>query len=118
MNQNEINYVKNLQEQYTEKPLNLSKIDELKALDKKVKKPAIIFAYSFGTTGTLILGTGMSFAMKVIGNSMLTGIGIGILGIAMVSLTPFLFKTFLNKRKEKYANEILTKSNEILNDNK
>ncbi len=92
-----------------------TKLDELKAMDRRVKLPAEIFAYSFGIVGSLILGTGMSLAMKVIGGSMPLGIAIGVLGIGMVSANYFLYKLFLKKRKNKYGKEIVALSDELLN---
>ncbi|MBQ7798341.1 MAG: dihydropteridine reductase, partial [Clostridia bacterium] len=61
-----------------------TKFEELKALDKKVKVPVRIFAYIFGIIGTLVLGVGMCLAMKVIGDMMVAGVIIGLLGIVMV----------------------------------
>ena len=109
---------------YAEKLINeystkeTTKLDELKALDKKVKSPAKTFAYIFGSVGSLILGTGMCLAMQIIGGStllMILGIVIGIIGIAMVSATYPLFLRVLSSRKSKYAGEIIKKSNELLN---
>ncbi len=95
-------------------PKGKSKLDELKALDKKVHLPAQIFAYSYGVVGSLVLGTGMCLAMKVIGNMVPLGLGVGILGIAMVSSTYYFYKKFLAKRKEKHARQILELSEGIL----
>ena len=61
----EIKTIQRIRASYTEK--EMSKLDELKALDKKVKRPAQIFAYVYGSLSSLVLGTGMCFAMKVIG---------------------------------------------------
>ncbi|MBR6779052.1 MAG: dihydropteridine reductase [Clostridia bacterium] len=85
------------------------------ALDRKVKTPANIFAYTFGVVGALVLGTGMCLAMKVIGNIMAVGIVIGVLGIAMVSLTYPIYKKILKSRKAKYSKEILELSEKIIN---
>ena len=92
-----------------------SEVDKLCALDKKVKVPASIFAYTFGIIGALVLGTGMCFAMKVIGNLMALGIVIGIVGIAMVSINYPLYKMILKSRKAKYSKEILALSEQIMN---
>lgn len=91
-------------------------IDKLRALDKKVSKPANIFAYTFGIVGALVMGTGMSFAMKVIGDSMTMGIIIGLVGIFMLSINYPIYKTILTARKKKYADEIIRLSNRILED--
>jgi hypothetical protein len=92
-----------------------TKLDELKALDRKVKVPAEIFAYSFGTASSLVLGTGMCLAMKVIGDMMILGIGIGLVGIALVTANYFLYKKILKARKQKYAKKILQLSDALLN---
>lgn len=94
----------------------LTKLEELKALDKKVKKPALIFAYVYGVLGSLILGLGMCLAMKVLGDIMVLGIIIGLVGIAMVATTYPIYQKMLAARKEKYSSEIISKSNELLND--
>ena len=96
-------------------PAERSKLDELKALDRRVKRPAEIFAYSFGVAGSLVLGTGMCLAMKVIGDMMLLGIGVGLVGIALVTANYFLYKKILKSRKQKYANEIIQLSEALLN---
>ncbi len=104
--------VEQIRAQYT--PTQTTKLDELKALDRRVKRPAEIFAYTFGSVGALVLGTGMCLAMKVIGNLMPLGIAIGVVGIAMVSANYFFYKKILKNRKEKHAKEIFALSNEIL----
>ena len=83
-----------------------SRLDELKKLDGKVKTPCGIFAYSFGTVGALVLGVGMCLAMKVIGDLMALGVAVGLVGIAMVSLTYPLYARMLKSRKKKYGGEI------------
>lgn len=104
--------VEKIQNDYTEK--QTTKLDELVALDKRVKKPAQIFAYIFGTIGALILGTGMCLAMEIIGESMIAGIAIGLVGIGMVSVNYLLYKKLLKKSKDKHADKVLALSNEIL----
>ncbi len=111
MKQNE--QVEAIKAQYL--PAKASKLDELKALDRKVKRPAEIFAYTFGTIGSLVLGTGMCLAMKIIGDLMPLGIGIGLAGIAMVSANYFLYNKLLKRRKEKYAAQIVALSDSLLN---
>lgn len=113
MNKNEKFIAQKIHTEYSEK--KSSDIDRLYELDKKVKLPANIFAYVFGIIGTIILGTGMCFAMKIIGNIMAVGIVVGILGIAMVSVNYPLFKMILKSRKAKYSKEILELSEKIMN---
>lgn len=126
MNKNDQEFlVQKIRTQYTEK--ENTQLDALKALDKKVKKPANIFAYTFGVIGSLVLGSGMSLAMNVIEpgtyfgitiseNMMLPGIIIGILGIVMVSINYPIYKRILNSRRNKYAGKIVALSEEILSE--
>ena len=92
-----------------------TKLEELKELDKKVKRPAYIFGYTFGTIGALVLGTGMCLAMKVIGNSMPLGIAIGLVGIGMVTANYFTYRKILQKRRRKYSKQIIELSDSLLN---
>lgn len=111
----EEDYAKKLKDDYTPRqPQAPTKFEELKELDKKVKKPAKIFSYIYGAVGSLVMGTGMCLAMGVIGSSMGLGIVLGLAGIGLVSSTYPLHKKILNVRKEKYAPQIISKSNEII----
>lgn len=109
----ETTVIKQISNFYKEK--QPTKLDELKALNKKAKRPANIFAYTFGSISSLVLGTGMCLAMKVIGNSMALGICIGVVGLGLVIATYPIYKAILKKRKEKYGEQIVELSNELLN---
>ena len=113
MQTNQINQINKIREDYIEK--EQTNFDKLKELDKKVKRPAQIFAYVFGSVSSLILGTGMCLAMKVIGNAMALGIVIGVVGIALVSANYFIYKKILSSRKNKYKNQVLALADEVLN---
>lgn len=113
----DIKTIERIRASYT--PRTISKLDELKELDKSVKRPAEIFAYVFGSLSSLVLGTGMSLAMKVIGAhlsyAMPLGIGVGVLGILLVSINYPIYKTILKRRKQKYAKQIFELSDSLLN---
>ena len=112
MNANELKSIERIRAAYT--ATEPTKLDELKALNKKVKRPAQIFSYIFGTVGALVLGTGMCLAMKVIGDMMIAGIAIGVVGIAMVSLNYPIYGKLLSRRRKKYADQVLSISTELL----
>ena len=86
-------------------------------LNKKAKQGAEIFAYTFGIVCSLILGTGMSFAMGVIGDdsvtTMIIGIIVGLVGILGVSINYFIYKKLLEKGKNKYGSDIIRLAKEI-----
>ena len=110
--------VQKIRTQYTEK--QHTELDALKALDAKVKKPANVFAYTYGAVGALVMGAGMSLVMTEIGgilglaSTMVPGIAIGIVGMAMALTTYPIYKKLLNARKKKYAPEILELSEKIM----
>lgn len=110
----EIKSVEKIRNQYTEH--EVTKLDKLKSLDKRVKRGATVFSYAFGTIGSLVLGTGMCLAMEVIGSGlMIPGVIIGVAGIGLVSVTYPIYKKMIEASKKKHANEIITLSDEILN---
>ena len=90
------------------------RLEQLKKLDRTARRPAEIFAYTFGIVGALVLGVGMCLAMEVIGSMMPLGIVIGVVGIAMVTANYFLYRAILRSRKKKYAKEIVSLSDELL----
>lgn len=98
-------------------PKNTNKLQALKKLDRKAKQGAEIFAYTFGIISSLILGTGMCFAMEIIGDkstvTMILGIVIGLVGIFGVSINYFIYKKLLNKGKMKYGSDIIQLAKEI-----
>lgn len=106
------NQVEKIKSSYGEKPF--TEFDKLKSLDKKVKLPAKVFAYVFGTIGSLVLGTGMSLAMKVIGDFTALGIAVGMVGIIMTAITYPIYRAILKSRKAKYCKKIFELSEEIL----
>ena len=110
--------VQKIRTQYTEK--QHTELDELKALDAKVKKPANVFAYTYGSVSAVIMGTGMSLVMTDIGaivgltSAMVPGIAIGVVGLCMALSTYSIYKRMLNSRKRKYASQIMELSEKLL----
>lgn len=118
MNRNDREYlVQKIRTQYTEK--EHTELDELKALDKKVKSPANIFAFTSGSVSALVMGSGMSLVMTDIGdivgieNTMAVGTVIGIVGMAMILMNYPVYKRILTSRRKKYAKKIIALSDEI-----
>ena len=107
-------YAESIAKEYA--PKDNSKIVALRKLDAKAKNPANIFAYTFGIISALVLGTGMSLAMQVIGSGvtgMILGIIIGIIAIIGCCVNYPIYKKLLKKGKEKYAYEIVELAREI-----
>jgi len=120
MNKNDQQFMaQKIRTQYMEK--QTTELDALRALDAKVKRPANVFAYVFGSISAIIMGAGMSLVMTEIGavigmaDAMIPGIVVGIVGMAMVILNYPMYKRILNSRKSKYSAEILALSDKIVN---
>ena len=114
MTRNEIKAVNKIRGAYETQ--EETKLERLKGLNAKVKRPARIFAYIFGIIGALILGTGMCLAMDVIGGGMMIeGIVIGVCGIIITGFNYLIYKSLLKSRRAKYKDEIISLSNELLN---
>ena len=110
-------YAEQIANEYTKK--TTSKVLAIKKLDRKVKLPVNIFAYTFGIIMSLVLGLGMCLSMNVVGNGLMTlGVIIGIIGFIGVGLNYPLYKKNLEKKKKKYSYDIIKLANEVLKENK
>ena len=120
MNRTEQQAAARIREHYTEK--QITDLDTLRELDAKVKRPASVFAYVFGSISAIIMGAGMSLIMTDIAETiglavdpMLPGIVIGVVGMVMALLNYPMYKGILGSRKKKYGAEILRLSDKIMN---
>ena len=107
-------YAESIAKEYA--PKNSSKIVALRKLDRKAKMPATIFTYTFGIISSLVLGTGMCFAMQVLGSgtvSMVIGVIVGIIGMIGCGVNYPIYKKMLENGKKKYAYEIVELAREI-----
>lgn len=88
------------------------KLERLKKLDEKAKLPALAVSLGVGIGGTLILGWGMSMCLAM--DMMVLGILIGVLGMIILGLAYPAHQYLLEKGKEKYREEIVELSRELL----
>ena len=119
MNKNDQDFlVQKIRTQYTEK--EHTGLEALKELNLKVKRPANVFAYVFGTISAIVMGSGMSLVMTDIAetvgiqNPMPWGVVIGVVGMLMAILTYPIYKSILGSRREKYADKIFALSDKIM----
>ncbi|MBE5786678.1 MAG: dihydropteridine reductase [Clostridiales bacterium] len=111
-------FVRKIRDQYTEK--ENTPLDQLRALDAKVRRPALLFAWIIGILGALIMGSGMSLVMTEIGavvgmeNPMAPGIVLGIIGLVMACVNFPLYKKILRHRKQQYKAQIMQMSTRML----
>ena len=120
MNKNDQQFMaQKIRTQYMEK--TPSELDALRELDAKVKRPANVFAYVFGSISAVVMGAGMSLVMTDIGaaigitSALIPGIVVGCIGMLLALINYPIYKGILNSRKKKYGAEILRLSDRILN---
>ena len=108
-------FAKRIAEEYA--PKTTTKVVQLKKLDQKVKRPANIFAFTFGIICALIAGAGMSMIMTDFGLSGTTGLVLGIIlgvvGFIGCGVNYLVYSKILKSRKEKYAFDITELAKEI-----
>ena len=111
-------YAEKIASEYANK--QTSKVKQLKRLDKWIRKPAIIFAYTYGIISSLIMGLGMCLSMKVIGTGIICfiiGLILGIVGIVCLSINYYIYSKILARRKKENANDVLLLAQEIIDEN-
>lgn len=108
-------YAERIAEEYV--PKTESKVIRLRKLDAKVKKPANIFAYTFGVLSALLAGSGMSMIMTDFGPSgtqgLILGIVLGTIGLVLCGINYPIYSKILKSRKQKYSFEITELAKEI-----
>lgn len=107
-------YAEHIANEYSKK--EDSKVSQLRKLDAKAKRPASIFAYTFGIIASLVLGLGMSLAMGVVADGSIAFVGgvlIGIIGLIACGVNYPIYKKLLQRGKDKYGSDILRLAKEI-----
>lgn len=106
--------IENIRKSYQPKTNQTTKLERLRKLDGKVKNIPTTIGLILGIVGCLIFGLG--FAMIMEWNVLAWGIVVSIIGTIAMIMTYPLFGLLSKKLKDKYGNEILTLSEELLND--
>lgn len=110
--QNEKEEIENILNDYLPKDKKESKIETLRKLDFKVKNIPMIIGLSIGIIGTLVFGLGLTFILEW--NNLILGIIISILGLIIICLAYPLYNKIYNNMKNKYKDQIIEISNELL----
>ena len=104
--------VKKIREKYL--PKEMTKLDQLRALDASVTRRGNAISVVHGTLYTLLLGLGMSCCMVWAGTWFLPGIVIGCVGLAGVAATYPIYNRIVKQDKAKLAPEILRLTEELI----
>ena len=106
--------------QYMEK--QTTELDALRKLDAKVKRPANVFAYVFGSISAIVMGAGMSLIMtdlsRILGAYrdmyMPIGIAIGLVGGILAGIAYPMYSLTLKRERERIAPEVLRLTDELM----
>ena len=121
MNRNDQQFMaQKIRTQYVEKAS--TELDALRKLDSKVKRPANVFAYAFGSVSAIIMGAGMSLVMTDLAESlgisgdtaMVMGIIVGIVGGILASLAYPIYNAIVKAKRKKLAPEIIRLTDELM----
>ena len=103
--------VQKIREKYL--PKEVTKLDQLRALDAGVTKRGTAVSLVHGTLYALVLGLGMSCCLVWAGRLFLPGIVVGCIGLAGVAATYPIYTRIVQQDREKIAPEILRLTEEF-----
>ena len=105
--------IDSIRRQYAPQSQTESKLDRLRRLDSLVKNTAIIWSLVLGVLGTLIFGLGLTMILEW--QILPWGIVIMAIGSVPIAIAYPVYKAVLKKYKNRYGEEILRLSKELLN---
>ena len=114
LSQEERKEIDSIRRQYTPKEQTESKMDRLRRLDSLVKSTAVIWSLCLGIIGTLIFGIGLTLILEW--NIWLWGIVLMAVGSVPMMIAYPVYKAVFKKYKNRYGEEILKLSEELLNE--
>lgn len=98
-------------------PRQESKLEELRRLDRSVQSAGMTQSLTVGILGCLVFGLGMCLAMEVLGNHMVLGIFLGLVGMVVMIFAYPVYRGLFLKAKEQYAPRILELAAELSGEN-
>lgn len=108
--------IEGIRKQYDGEQVKKDSLSRLRELDKRVKNPPLIISIVLGVVGVLVFGTGLTMILEW--SLYVWGILVMVVGIVPVSIAYPLRKRLVKRNKERYGDEILKLSGELLNENK
>lgn len=90
-----------------------TKLNQIQKIDKRVSAFCAVVSILIGIAGMLVFGLGLSLILAF-ENTFILGLFCGIIGISIMGLNPIFNRIILEKRRSKFASEIISLSEEIL----
>ena len=106
--------IASIRRQYEPQDKQETKLEKLRRLDGLVKSVPTVWALVLGVVGTLLFGTGLAMILEW--NIWLWGVVFMAIGSIPMALAYPVYKVVLKKYKNRYGEEILRLSEELLNE--
>ena len=106
--------IDSIRRQYASQEKEETKLERLRRLDALVKNTAIIWSLVLGVLGTLIFGLGLTMILEW--QILLWGIVLMVIGSVPIAIAYPVYKWVLKKYKNRFGEEILRLSEELLNE--
>lgn len=107
--------IESIRRQYMDETPTESKVERLRALHSMVVGRATALSLAFGVIGLLIFGGGMALALEF--DMFALGIILALIGALPMAMAYPIYKRQISRGKQKYGEEILRLSDEILGKN-
>lgn len=106
--------IESIKRQYEEPKTEEGKLEKLRKLNNYVNGLATALSLVAGVLGLLIFGLGLTMILEW--SLLVGGIIVMIVGVPPMAIAYPLYNKILKRNKEKYGNEILRLSEELLNE--
>lgn len=104
--------IESIRRQYKQEDPAENKVERLRALHSAVVGKATAVSLALGIGGVLIFGGGMALALEF--DMLILGIALGVVGAAPIALAYPVYKKLFEAGRQKYGDEILRLSDELL----
>lgn len=108
--------IESIRNNYISQNKSVDKLEILRKLDNKVKSIPTIISLIFGIVGLLIFGLGLTMILEW--KVTIGGIIVGAIGVIPMILAYPMYRKISNNLKNKYSDEIIKLSDELLNENR
>ncbi len=114
LSQEERKEIDSIRRQYLHEEKTETKLERLRRLDALVKNTAVIWSLCLGIIGTLIFGLGLTMILEW--EIFLWGVVLMAFGCVPMAIAYPVYQFVLKKYKNRYGEEILRLSEELLNE--
>ncbi len=114
LNEEEKKEIESIRNQYVEKEKCETKIERLRRLNNLVKNVSTTWGLCLGIIGCLIFGLGLTMILEW--NVVVLGVIVCLPAVALMVAAYPVYLKILKKNKEKYGEEIIKLSEELLNE--